>query len=116
MTTREARPLGWHIICRQAPCVPPHSAVPGTAIQGENPMSAPLRVRRAAPPPFLLGRWLAGLVAPDPLNAAYIDPLSGSVILQVLAAGVFSMVFTMKRTWRWLGSRLGSIRNRLLRQ
>ena len=79
-------------------------------------MSAPLRVRRAGPAVFFLALLLAGLITPDPLNAAYIDPLSGSVILQVLAAGVFSMVFTMKRTWRWLGSRLGSIRNRLLRQ
>ena len=46
----------------------------------------------------------------------YIDPISGSIILQVLAAGVLSFVFTMKRTWRWLGARLAAIRTRLLRR
>jgi hypothetical protein len=46
----------------------------------------------------------------------YIDPISGSIILQVLAAGVLSFVFTMKRSWRWLGARVSSIRDRLLRR
>ena len=79
-------------------------------------MASRSRLRHAGPAVIFLALVLAGLIRPDPLNAAYIDPLSGSVILQVLAAGVFSFVFTMKRTWRWLGSRLDSIRNRLLRQ
>ena len=35
----------------------------------------------------------------------YIDPLSGSIILQVLAAGALAFVFTMKRSWRWLAGR-----------
>ena len=50
------------------------------------------------------------------IQAMYIDPLSGSVILQVLAAGVLSFVFTMKRSWRWLTGRfqalVGSLRRR----
>jgi hypothetical protein len=32
--------------------------------------------------------------------AAYIDPMSGSILLQVLAAGFFATAFTVKRAWR----------------
>jgi hypothetical protein len=39
------------------------------------------------------------LVVPGPA-AAYIDPLSGSILLQVLAAGFFATMFTLKRFWR----------------
>ncbi|HST62961.1 MAG TPA: glycosyltransferase family 2 protein [Longimicrobium sp.] len=39
------------------------------------------------------------LVVPGPA-AAYIDPLSGSILLQVLAAGFFAASFTLKRFWR----------------
>lgn len=39
------------------------------------------------------------LVVPRPA-AAYIDPLSGSILLQVLAAGFFATAFTVKRFWR----------------
>jgi hypothetical protein len=46
----------------------------------------------------------------------YIDPISGSIILQVLAAGVLSFVFTMKRSWRWLGGRWQALRNFRKRQ
>jgi len=41
----------------------------------------------------------------------YIDPLSGSILLQVLAAGALSFVFTMKRSWRWLGGCLQALRS-----
>jgi hypothetical protein len=79
-------------------------------------MASQPRLRRAGPAVIFLALALAGLIRPDPLNAAYIDPLSGSIIFQVLAAGVLSFVFTMKRSWRWLGSRLDALRNRLLRR
>ncbi|HEV8356788.1 MAG TPA: hypothetical protein VGQ17_08510 [Gemmatimonadales bacterium] len=79
-------------------------------------MASPPRLRLAGPAVIFLALSFAGLIKPDPLNAAYIDPLSGSILLQVLAAGVFSLLFTMKRTLRWLGTRLDAIRNRLLRQ
>lgn len=46
----------------------------------------------------------------------YIDPLSGSIILQVLAAGALSFVFTMKRPWRWLGGRWQALRGVLKRR
>lgn len=61
----------------------------------------------------LLMAWaLASLLAPPPLHA-YIDPLSGSLILQVLAAGLFAFVFTMKRSWQWLGGRWQALRRSL---
>lgn len=48
-------------------------------------------------------RWAAALcflllITPAPA-LAYIDPLSGSIILQVLAAGAFASLLTMKRFW-----------------
>ena len=46
----------------------------------------------------------------------YIDPLSGSIVLQVLAAGAFACVFTVKRTWGWLGSRFQFLRDNLRRR
>ena len=79
-------------------------------------MASPRRLRHAGPAVIFLALLFAGLIKPDPLNAAYIDPLSGSIVLQVVVAGVFSVAFTMKRSWRWLGTRLDAIRNRLLRQ
>ena len=46
----------------------------------------------------------------------YIDPLSGSIVLQVIAAGALSLVFTMKRSWRWFGARWQSLRAVLKRR
>lgn len=63
----------------------------------------------------LTALFVAGVVCPPPA-AAYIDPLSGSIILQVVAAGVLSFVFTMKRSWRWLGGRWQALRQALRRQ
>jgi hypothetical protein len=45
---------------------------------------------------LLLG---ATLVAP-PAAYGYLDPASGSVILQILAAGMLAASFTMKTVWR----------------
>lgn len=58
---------------------------------------------------------VSGLLFPLPA-AAYIDPLSGSIILQVVAAGVLSFVFTMKRSVQWLGGRWNALRNVLRRR
>jgi hypothetical protein len=49
-------------------------------------------------------------------GVVYIDPLSGSVILEVLAAGALSLVFTMKRSWQWLGGRWRALRGVLRRR
>ncbi|MDP2528787.1 MAG: hypothetical protein Q8W51_03555 [Candidatus Palauibacterales bacterium] len=38
---------------------------------------------------------------PTPAHA-YIDPASGSLVLQVAAAGVLAALLTMKRIWRTL--------------
>lgn len=63
----------------------------------------------------LTALFLAALIFPSPA-AAYIDPLSGSIILQVVAAGVLSFVFTIKRSWQWLGGRWLALRQALRRQ
>jgi hypothetical protein len=39
---------------------------------------------------------LASAIAPPPAHA-YIDPVSGSIILQVIAAGALAAAFTFKR-------------------
>jgi hypothetical protein len=39
---------------------------------------------------------------------AYIDPISGSILLQILAAGVLGAVLTVKRFWNGLS---GAARN-----
>lgn len=47
----------------------------------------------------LSGCLLGSLLVPHALHAmalAYIDPLSGSVLLQVIAAGVLGAIFTTK--------------------
>lgn len=64
---------------------------------------------------LLAGLLVTSLAVPQSAHA-YIDPLSGSLILQVLAAGILSFVFTMKRSWRWLGARWQSLRGSLRRQ
>jgi hypothetical protein len=63
----------------------------------------------------MLSLGLAVLAFPPPA-AAYIDPLSGSIMLQVIAAGVLSFVFTMKRSVQWLGGRWNAVRNTLRRR
>lgn len=63
----------------------------------------------------LLAVLVAVTIFPRPL-AAYIDPLSGSIVLQVIAAGLLSVVFTMKRSVQWLGGRWSAIRNTFRRR
>lgn len=49
------------------------------------------------------------LVVP-PRAAAYIDPLSGSIVLQVAAAGFLAATFTVKRWWRATGDLIQRLR------
>jgi hypothetical protein len=44
--------------------------------------------------------------------AAYIDPLSGSIVLQVVAAGFLAATFTVKRWWRGAADRVQRLRGR----
>ena len=47
---------------------------------------------------------------------AYIDPVSGSVLLQVLAAGLLAALFTIKRSWLGITTFLRRIWGRILRR
>lgn len=51
---------------------------------------------------------------PSPAHA-YLDPVSGSIILQVIAAGIFAGVVTTKRFWARIKRAFGSLRGRLSR-
>lgn len=44
--------------------------------------------------------------------AAYIDPMSGSILLQVVAAGFLAASFTAKRWWRGAADRIQRLRTR----
>jgi hypothetical protein len=58
-----------------------------------------VRNRWSGPLRLALLMLALSLLVPGPA-AAYIDPLSGSILLQVLAAGFFATAFTVKRFWR----------------
>ena len=47
---------------------------------------------------MILGLLVASAVFPRPAYA-YIDPMSGSIILQALAAGFLAALFMLKRFW-----------------
>lgn len=51
------------------------------------------------------------LLTPLPA-AAYIDPISGSVILQVIAAALLAGLLSFKRAWSWVGSRFREVLGR----
>jgi hypothetical protein len=55
------------------------------------------------------------LITPAPLFG-YIDPLSGSIILQVIAAGLFGGLLTLKRFWFRVRAALGRVRTLLARR
>ncbi len=38
--------------------------------------------------------------------AAYLDPISGSVVLQVLAAALLAGLLSVRRAWAWVGDRV----------
>jgi hypothetical protein len=41
----------------------------------------------------------------------YIDPQAGSIIFQVIVAGLLGAVFTLKRWWGYVVGALGSLRS-----
>ena len=55
------------------------------------------------------------LLTPLPLYG-YIDPLSGSIILQVIAAGLFGGLLTIKRFWLKVRAAFGRVRTLLARR
>jgi hypothetical protein len=63
------------------------------------------------------GAWLLVvlLITPAPLFG-YIDPVSGSIILQVLAAGLFAGLLTVKRFWFRVKAQFGRLRGLLARR
>ena len=58
---------------------------------------------------------LASFAAPPPA-AAYVDPLSGSILLQVVAAGFLATAFTLKRFWYRAAERVRGLRGRTPQQ
>jgi hypothetical protein len=58
-----------------------------------------MKISSATIKTFLLCTVLVTLVAPAPAFA-YLDPGTGSVILQVLVAGLLGALFTIKTMWR----------------
>ncbi len=61
---------------------------------------------------FLLGLFLVAL----PTNAfAYIDPASGSLVLQVISAAVLASLLTFRRVWQWVGNLLRDLREKAKR-
>lgn len=64
--------------------------------------------RDASPSPIGLGDVAFGilvfhLISP-PAAWAYLDPISGSIILQILAAGFLAAAATLRRSRNWLSS------------
>lgn len=56
---------------------------------------------------FALSATLAaGVLAPNPAHA-YIDPGSGSMVIQLVVAAIAGGLFTLKVYWRRLKSRFG---------
>ena len=58
---------------------------------------------------------LVAYLGAPPYAAAYIDPLSGSIVFQVLAAGFFAAYLSIKRFRDHLSGSVRSLLSRLLR-
>ncbi|HEU4680514.1 MAG TPA: hypothetical protein VFS51_02130 [Gemmatimonadales bacterium] len=75
-------------------------------------------MRRSSGRRFPHAAWLTiallggGVIAP-PSAHAYIDPQSGSIILQIAAAGVLAAMYSFKRFWLRIGSGLRTVWTRL---
>lgn len=54
---------------------------------------------------------VASAISPSPAYA-YIDPMSGSIILQALAAGFLAALFMLKRFWNQVAERFRRIWHR----
>jgi hypothetical protein len=50
--------------------------------------------------PAIIGTTLLLFVASDKCAYAYIDPGTGSYVIQVLAASILAAAFVIKSTWR----------------
>jgi hypothetical protein len=66
---------------------------PGVAGSGVKPLSPRARFVRV-----FVAAVMASLLAPLPAHA-YIDPLSGSIVFQVLIAGILGALLTVRRWW-----------------
>lgn len=55
-----------------------------------------------------LGVIVFHLIAP-PFALAYLDPISGSIILQILAAGFLAAAATFRRSRQWLSDLLSRL-------
>lgn len=68
---------------------------------------------RPGPTRFRLGFVLVVLLfTPAPVHALYLDPATGSLILQVVAAAVLTAGLTFKRWWSRFRSFFGSLLRR----
>jgi len=95
---------------------------PGPASRRKAPVvRAPIRWRRSADPgemkistaaTVLLAMIAWDLTAPRPAHA-YIDPVSGSVVLQILAAGMLAAVFMIKLLWASIVDAARRLRERI---
>lgn len=59
-------------------------------------------------PVFVLLSFSLSLLFPSPAHA-YLDPGTGSVILQVVLAGILGAVFTLKSYWRAVKASIGKL-------
>jgi hypothetical protein len=65
-----------------------------------DPKSHPAQRRPSSHARLRIATALIALLLVTPAQAAaYIDPISGSIILQVLAAGALGALLTIKRVW-----------------
>lgn len=69
----------------------------------DNPQSGPASSR------LRLDLVLVLLLVPAPAHALYLDPATGSLILQVVAAAVLTAGLTFKRWWSRFRSFFGSL-------
>ncbi len=68
---------------------------------------------RGLRPAWLTAALLVGGVIAPPSAHAYVDPASGSIILQIAAAGFLAAIYTFKRFWFRIGQTLRSVWTRL---
>lgn len=78
-------------------------------MRGPSFTSEPRRPRSRS---LLVALVAAALLAPAPAYA-YIDPMSGSLVLQALAAGALAAVFFFKRFWARVREGIEAVRRRL---
>lgn len=74
-------------------------------------------IRKIARPPSIAGMLCLllafSVLAPPAAAAAYIDPTSGSIMLQVAAASLLAAAYTLRRWWGHAGHLLRTVWSRL---